>query len=118
VTDGHAERFDDRFRTYAVGTEIDGGEPQQYNVRLDGTGDPDFSFRNPDFNFKELRTNAVLRWEYRPGSTLFVVWSHGRSHFVQDGSFALGRDFGRLFDDALAPPTNVLAIKLNCWLNL
>jgi hypothetical protein len=118
VTDGHAERFDDRFHTYTVGTEIDGGEPERYGVRLDGTGDPDFTFRNPDFNFKELRTNAVLRWEYRPGSTLFVVWSHGRSHFVQDGSFALGRDFGRLFDDSLAPPTNVLAIKLNYWLNL
>ncbi len=118
VTDGHAERFDDRFRTYEVGTEIDGGEPEQYDVRLDGTGDPDFSFRNPDFNFKELSTNAVLRWEYRPGSALFVVWSHGRSHSVQDGSFGLSRDFGRLFDDALAPPTNVLLVKLNYWLNL
>ncbi|HEU0298079.1 MAG TPA: DUF5916 domain-containing protein [Longimicrobium sp.] len=118
VTDGRAARFDDRFHTYVVGTEIDEGDPQQYGVRLDGTGDPDFSFRNPDFNFKELRTNAVLRWEYRPGSALFVVWSHGRSHFVQDGTFGVRRDFGRLFDDSLAPPTNVLAIKLNYWLNL
>jgi hypothetical protein len=118
VTDGHAGTFDGRFHDYAVGTEIDAGEPEWYGVRLDGAGDPDFTFRNPDFNFKELRTNAVLRWEYRPGSALFVVWSHGRSHFVQDGSFGLRRDFGRLFDDALAPPTNVLAVKLNYWLNL
>ncbi|HEX2211769.1 MAG TPA: DUF5916 domain-containing protein, partial [Longimicrobium sp.] len=118
VVDGHAPEFYDRFHDYVVGTEIDAGEPERYGVRLDGEGDPDFTFRNPDFNFKELRTNAVLRWEYRPGSALFVVWSHGRSHFVQDGSFGLRRDFGRLFDDALAPPTNVLAIKLNYWLNL
>ncbi|HEY0017349.1 MAG TPA: DUF5916 domain-containing protein [Longimicrobium sp.] len=118
VTDGHADSFDDRFRAYAEGTEIVDGEPGEYAVRLDGAGDPDFTFRNPDFNFKELRTNAVLRWEYRPGSALFVVWSHGRSHFAQDGSFGVRRDFGRLFDDALAPPTNVLLVKLNYWLNL
>ncbi|HEX6912390.1 MAG TPA: DUF5916 domain-containing protein [Longimicrobium sp.] len=118
VTDGHADTFDGRFHVYAEGTEIDAGEPDEYGVRLDGTGDADFTFRNPDFNFKELRTNAVLRWEYRPGSALFVVWSHGRSHFAPDGSFQVSRDFGRLFDDALAPPTNVLLVKVNYWLNL
>jgi Domain of unknown function (DUF5916)/Carbohydrate family 9 binding domain-like len=118
VTDGQAADFDDRFHDYAVGTEIDAGDPSQYGVRLDGAGDPDFTFRNPDFNFKELRTNAVVRWEYRPGSTLFVVWSHGRSHYVQDGSFEMSRDFGRLFDNGLAPPTNVLLVKVNWWLNL
>ncbi|MGQ0641476.1 MAG: DUF5916 domain-containing protein [Gemmatimonadaceae bacterium] len=36
-------------------------------------------FANPDFAFNELRTNSVVRWEYRPGSTIFLVWSHGRS---------------------------------------
>jgi hypothetical protein len=118
VSDGRADRFDDRFRVYAEGTEIDAGEPGEYGVRLDGTGDPDFTFRNPDFNFKELRTNAVLRWEYRPGSTVFVVWSHGRRHFAPDGSFQVDRDFGRLFDDDLSPPTNVLLVKVNYWLNL
>jgi hypothetical protein len=118
VSDGRAAEFADRFRVYAPGTEVDAGDPEQYGVRLDGEGDPDFTFHNPDFNFKELRTNAVLRWEYRPGSALFVVWSHGRSHFAQDGSFGVSRDFGRLFDDALAPPTNVLLVKVNYWLNL
>ena len=76
---------------------------------------------SPDFNFKQFRSNAVLRWEYRPGSTLFVVWSQGREHFAPDGSFRAGRDFRRLFgmDDAIdVPTTNVLMIKLNYWLNL
>jgi hypothetical protein len=118
VTDGRADTFEGRFRVYAPGTEVDAGEPARYGVRLDGAGEPDFTFRNPDFNFKELRTNAVLRYEYRPGSTVFVVWSHGRSQYLQDGSFGVRRDFGRLFDDALAPPTNVLLVKVNYWLNL
>ncbi|MBW3655121.1 MAG: hypothetical protein KY444_03385, partial [Gemmatimonadetes bacterium] len=68
-----------------------------------------------------FRSNAVLRWEYRPGSTLFVVWSQGRENFVNDGSFDFSRDFGRLFgadDDVPVPATNVLMIKLNYWLNL
>jgi Domain of unknown function (DUF5916)/Carbohydrate family 9 binding domain-like len=76
---------------------------------------------SPDFNFKQFRSNAVLRWEYRPGSTMFVVWSQGRENFLADGSFRLGRDFGRLFgmDDAIqVPATNVLLIKFSYWLNL
>ena len=74
---------------------------------------------DPDFSVKELRSNAVLRWEYRPGSTLFVVWSQGREQHLSEGSFALVRDFGRLFgmDEGFpAPSTNVLLIKLTYWL--
>jgi hypothetical protein len=76
---------------------------------------------NPEFNVQAFRSNAVLRWEYRPGSTLFVVWSQGRENFVNDGSFGLTRDFGRLFgtdENMPVPATNVLMIKLNYWLNL
>jgi hypothetical protein len=76
---------------------------------------------SPDFNFKQMRTNAVVRWEYRPGSTLFVVWSQGRENFANEGNFSFGRDFNRLFgfdDDVPVPATNVLMIKLNYWLNL
>jgi len=76
---------------------------------------------NPDFNYKQFRSNAVLRWEYRPGSTLFVVWSQGRQDYLQDGSFRLGRDFGRLFgmdDDHAVPMTNVLLLKVNYWLSM
>lgn len=57
-----------------------------------------------------MRSNVVLRWEYRPGSTLFVVWSSGRSGFRPDGSFDVRRDARRLFETA---PTNVFLVKLN-----
>ena len=39
----------------------------------------DYEIDNPDFNFVEFRSNMVLRWEYIPGSTVFVVWNQGRS---------------------------------------
>jgi hypothetical protein len=113
----HADDFDDRFRPF--GGELTFNEATgRYEVQLDGDADPEFGFGRPDFNFKELRSNLVLRWEYRPGSALFVVWSQGRSNFEPDGRFRLGRDFGRLFDGGRSPSTNVLLIKMNYWLNL
>jgi hypothetical protein len=70
---------------------------------------------SPDFNVRELRGNAVLRWEYRPGSTLFVVWSQGRRHFVPDGRFDAREGMGDLFR---TPGTDVLLVKLSYWLGL
>ena len=67
----------------------------------------------PDFTFRSLQGNAVLRWEYRPGSTLFLVWQQQRSGFEQDGDLRFGRDVQGLFRDEL---TNVFLIKLSYWL--
>ena len=83
-------------------------------VDLDLDGTADFSFGQPDFNFSELRSTLVLRWEYRPGSVLFFAWQHGRSDFLNDGTFGGFRDLGDLFTlDA----DNTLLIKINYWLS-
>ena len=58
---------------------------------------PSFSFNNPDFNFKSLRLNAIFRWEFRPGSTLYVVWTEQRQDDSNPGEFRVRRDFSRLF---------------------
>jgi hypothetical protein len=71
--------------------------------------------RNADFNFRSFRTTNVMRWEYRPGSTLFVVWQQGRQDFATDGTFRFGRDFGDLFS---APAHNVFLVKLSYWFNM
>jgi len=68
--------------------------------------------QDPDFNFKQLRSNAVLRWEYRPGSALFVIWNNALHHDAPDGTFDLSRDAGRLFR---AEGTNVLLLKVSYW---
>jgi len=88
-----------------------------YTVKPNGAQPSDsFTIANPDFRTRSVRINAVLRWEYRPGSTLFLVWTQNRSGFFADPSFDAGRDFGReLFRD---PPTNVFLVKVNYWLNL
>ncbi len=89
LTDGRAERYEDRYAPYAYGG-------------------------SPDFNVRSFRTTNVLRWEYRPGSALFVVWQQGRDDFVSRGDFQFGRDFGGVFD---APATNVFLVKISRWLN-
>jgi hypothetical protein len=70
---------------------------------------------NADFNIRSFRTTNVLRWEYKPGSSLFVVWQQGRSAFGETGDFRFGRDFSGIFS---APANNVLLVKLSYWLNL
>lgn len=88
--------------------ELDG---VQY-VDFDGDGVPDHSFDDRDFNVRSLVGNAVLRWEYRPGSAIFFVWQRQQRGSVGFGDFDLGRDLGALFD---APSDNRFILKMNYW---
>jgi len=72
------------------------------------------SVENPDFNVRSLRGNAVFRWEYRPGSTLFLVWQQRREDEAPYGDFNLSRDRAALFS---ARPDNVFQLKVNYWLS-
>ena len=67
------------------------------------------------FNFKQFNSNVVLRWEYRPGSTLFVVWTQGRGDFLGGtGTRSLAGDFRDLFG---LHPENTFLVKASYWLN-
>jgi hypothetical protein len=80
----------------------------------DGAGSSEaFAFSNPDFTVRSLRGNAVLRWEYLPGSTLYLVWQQSRFSNVNDGRFQLEKDYEALFR---TPPENVFALKVSYWL--
>jgi len=85
-----------------------------YTIDPDGAGPAEsFGVSNPDFNFRSLRGNAVLRWEYRPGSALFLVWQQNREDTAPIGDFDASRDMGALFD---IHPTNMIALKATYWL--
>jgi hypothetical protein len=94
-----------------------GGRVTQYAIDPDGASGAaaPFTIDNPDFNFRSLRGNTVFRWEYRPGSTLFVVWtqSRERSAPVGIGDFDFSRDRQDLF---AARPDNIFLVKVNYWL--
>jgi hypothetical protein len=89
LVDGYAERYEDRYAPYAYRG-------------------------NADFNVLSFRTTNVLRWEYRPGSTLFVVWQQAREGQGIPGRFALGRDYSDLFS---TPASNTLLVKFAYWMN-
>jgi hypothetical protein len=77
-----------------------------------GDGGTPFSFTNPDFNFKSLRLNAILRWEWRPGSAMYFVWTEQRQDDTSPGQFAFGRDVRRTF---AAPADDVILFKIAYW---
>lgn len=90
LKDGRAKEYEDRYAAYAYAG-------------------------NADFNYRSFRTTNVLRWEYRPGSALFVVWQQGRQANENYGDFQPGRDFTGVFT---APAHNVFLVKFSYWLNM
>jgi hypothetical protein len=68
---------------------------------------------DPNFNVRSLRGNAVLRWEFLPGSTMFLVWTQQREDSEDDGTFRLGRAYRRLFD---AQASNIFLAKVTYYL--
>jgi len=89
------------------------GKTLSYTVDPDGAGAaPAFSIDNPDFRTHSLRGNAVVRWQYRPGSALFFVWQQERSDFLPfEGDFRTGRDTREIF----GRPSNVFLVKATYW---
>lgn len=84
-----------------------------YNLYPNGKDRNSLYIENPDFNYKALVGSAVLRWEFRPGSTLYIVWTRNGVDEKNPGDFALYRDLGNLLS---ADADNVFALKLTYWL--
>jgi hypothetical protein len=88
----------------------------EYEIDPDGPGSsPSFRLPDPDFNFRSFLGNAVLRWEYRPGSAIFLVWQQNRGEVQPFGDFDLSRDFRAIFENG---PENIVALKATYWLGL
>jgi hypothetical protein len=80
----------------------------------DGAGPaPSFSIARPDFDLRSMRLNLVFRWEFRPGSSLFVVWTQQRRDQLASGEFDFGRDTSRVFT---SPADDVFLVKVSYWL--
>ncbi|MEO0559875.1 MAG: DUF5916 domain-containing protein [Bacteroidota bacterium] len=80
-----------------------------------GDGGEAFTLTNRDFNFRSLRGNAVLRWEWRPGSTLFFVWQQQRNESAPYDGFGVFEELGEVFR---APVENVFLVKATYWFGL
>jgi len=85
-----------------------------YQVDPGGQGNS-FTFSDPNFNYKSLRGDAILRWEYTPGSTLYLVWTQNRTDSQLPGFMEIDRDLRRLMS---ARPDNIFLLKFTYWFNM
>ena len=100
----------DRLRYGTAGTTIDVQPNGDRIVTADGST---FTLENEDFNTRSFRSNVVLKWEWRPGSTFFMVWQQDRRGTEQIGA-PVG--FGDLFRSLTAPGSNVFLVKTSFWI--
>lgn len=101
--------------TYSTLREVVNPRANAYEERFRAVGDSGARSAFAGTDFRQLRSNAVLRWEYRPGSTLFLVWTQGRDIMSSDpGVLRFGPDLRALFRQR---PANQVAIKLSYWLS-
>ena len=103
-----AKRYDDRFRQFQ-GAQLTLSN-DEYSVDENEDGNADYSFAKPDFNFVQFRSNLIVRWEYRAGSELYLVWSVGNT---PDANAELDTPLaGSLFDNAFADQSrNIFLLK-------
>jgi hypothetical protein len=96
-------------------SEVEEGGGLRQHVDFDEDGAADYSFSDRDFNVRSLVGNAVLRWEYNPGATIFFVWQRRQARSVAVGDFDFERDLEALLG---APSDDRFMVKVNYWLGL
>jgi hypothetical protein len=104
VTDADAGSYSERFN-WIESEEI---EEDVYSVDEDGDGNTDYTFDKPDFNFGQFRSNMVVRWEYIPGSTVFLVWTQEKNGSFYDARTSEHDRYSFDFEDK---PHNIFLLK-------
>jgi Domain of unknown function (DUF5916) len=110
-----AEKFRDRFHEFTPEELSYNSDKNSFDIDENGDGNVEYSIANPDFNFRQFRSNLVVRWEYLPGSTIYLVWSQGRTSSDSNGLFSYGNDMKDLFQ---ITPHNVFLVKFSYWFAL
>jgi hypothetical protein len=111
ITTPLADEFHDRFHTYSSQEifQTDG----HYDIDENSDGTIDYSFGNSNFNYQFFLSNLVIRWEYNPGSTIYLVWSQSRNFFNDSGQLDYFNALGDLFDRDNNIPHNVFLVKFS-----
>jgi len=91
-------------------------DEENYIADPDGDGPaPPIDIGNNDFNVVSLRGNAVIRWEYLPGSVIFFVWTQSRADVEDNGDIDFGTSINNLVD---LTPDNIFMVKFTYWFNM
>jgi hypothetical protein len=109
ITDSKAGQFADRYHIYTTDQIelVDG----TYRVDENMDSNIDYTFGNPDFTVDEWLSNLVVRWEFMPGSTAYLVWSQTRNSWLPNGDFELWDSLDNMFTEQKA--TNIFLVKFS-----
>ena len=112
ITDPMASDYHNRFATYSPSqiTLVQDNDYEYYRIDENTDGSEDYRFDKPDFNVQEFLSNLVIRWEYNPGSSVYLVWSQTRSNSNTSGMMDYSNDMEDLFSEK---PHNVFLIKFS-----
>jgi len=109
ITNSKADEFTDRYHIY-TSDQISLDE-DTYLIDENRDSSIDYSFGNPDFTMDEWLSNLVIRWEFMPGSTAYLVWSQTRNYYMQNGTFDLWENMNLLYTDG--KPNNNFMLKFS-----
>lgn len=114
IAQPRAQKYTDRFLTYTDSQISYDADNEVYLVDENTDGTTDYSFDNRNFNYLNLQSNLIVRWEYRPGSTVYFVWTHGKENFESVYSNSIGNDIDNLWD---SHPHNIFLVKFSYRFN-
>jgi hypothetical protein len=115
ITNPRAVNYKDRFQIFDENEIYYSDDNGEYLFDENQDGNIDYTIESPDFNFKQYRSNLVIRWEYRPGSQIYLVWSQESTGEDDYGDFQFRRDLKNLYNTS---PNNIFLIKLNYWFSM
>jgi hypothetical protein len=115
VTEPDAANYHDRYHLFGESEISYDEEKELYSFDENNDGNEDYTLENPDFNFFEFRSNLVARWEYIPGSTIYLVWSQARTGDDSTGEFNFRKDVDDLFS---IEPHHIFLVKISYRISL
>jgi hypothetical protein len=115
LVDPDGNKFSDRFLEFDQSSQNYDKQDEVWEIDYDNDGIVNYEISNLDFNYRQFNSNLVIRWEYKTGSTLYLVWSQGVSDEIANGVLNYTKDMKNLFR---ADIENVVLLKFSYLLNI
>lgn len=110
ITNPRAAKPQDQYTLFTPSQISPNSDASAYLIDENMDGITDYQFSNPNFNFRDFQSNLVVRWEYKPGSTLFLVWSQNRDVFDNETQNTMWANTSDVFQTV---PHNILLLKFS-----
>jgi len=115
LVDPDGDKFSDRFHEFGKAEQFYDVEDEVWEIDYNNDGIVNYEISNLDFNYQQYNSNLVIRWEYKTGSALYLVWSQGASDYIENSAFNYSKDIKNLFKSDIE---NVVLLKFSYLLNI